>query len=89
MNQQAKSFYEAYGYKVVDWAYEKTHPDSVPIMFCKHCIKYSIGWCHKSSRYREDVCGGHDETLFLQLATGRRFRLEFDCRKCMMKLIGE
>lgn len=51
-------------------------------MFCKHCLRYSMGWCpvhHKvKSPYREPY--------YLVSTDGRRFRLDFDCKVCQMKV---
>ena len=85
LNHSAKQFYEEQGVTVGEWAYEKSHPSGVPVMFCKHCIRYSLGWCPKFS----SNSGGVREGLFLQLANGTRFRLEFDCKACMMKVIKD
>ena len=53
-----------------------------PIMQCRHCIRYSLGYCVKR--------GGQQPTwhepLSLVLGDGRHFRLEFDCRNCQMNV---
>ena len=53
-----------------------------PLMQCRHCLRYSLGFC---VRY-----GGKRplwrEPLYLRLGDGRRFRLEFDCRHCQMNV---
>ena len=91
MNHRAKEFYEDQGCEVGEWAYERSHPTGVPVMFCKHCLKYSLGFCKKhpqiKSPYKGDLEGlGH---LYLQLANGTRFRLEFDCKDCIMQVIKD
>ena len=69
-----------YGAKAVS-AYELKGGDG-PIMQCRHCIRYSLGYCVKH--------GGHrpmwKEPLSLILGDGRRFRLEFDCHLCQMNI---
>ena len=53
-----------------------------PIMQCRHCIRYSLGYCVKHG-------GLHPtwhEPLSLVLGDGRRFRLEFDCKHCQMNV---
>ena len=53
-----------------------------PIMQCRHCIRYSLGYCVKHG-------GQHPtwhEPLSLVLGDGRRFRLEFDCKHCQMNV---
>ena len=88
LNHSAKRFYEEQGCTVGEWAYEKSHPSGVPVMFCKHCIRYSLGWCPKHSKHSPsgEQQGGE---LFLQLANGTRFRLEFDCKSCVMQVIKD
>ena len=88
LNHSAKRFYEEQGCTVGEWAYEKSHPSGVPVMFCKHCIRYSLGWCPRYSKHSPsgEQQGGE---LFLQLANGTRFRLEFDCKSCVMQVIKD
>ena len=88
LNHSAKRFYEEQGWTVGEWAYEKSHPSGVPVMFCKHCIRYSLGWCPRYSKHSPsgEQQGGE---LFLQLANGTRFRLEFDCKSCVMQVIKD
>lgn len=53
-----------------------------PIMQCRHCIRYALGYCVKHG-------GKHPtwhEPLSLVLGDGRRFRLEFDCKNCQMNV---
>jgi len=53
-----------------------------PIMQCRYCIRYALGYCVKK--------GGKQplwkEPLYLKLGDGRRFRLEFDCKNCQMNI---
>ena len=82
MNGEARRFYLDHGVKAVAPAYEKQPADDAVLMFCRHCLRYSLGWCpvHQKSRspYREPYS--------LASADGRRFRLEFDCKNCQMKI---
>jgi len=89
MNLNAKRFYEEQGVEVVESAYEQSHPKGVPVMFCKHCIRYSLGWCPKHSKSSPNSGGAREGLLFLQMANGTRFRLDFDCKECMMKVIKD
>jgi putative protease len=56
-----------------------------PVMQCRHCLRYSLGYCVKHGgekpRWREP--------LVLRLGDGRRFRLEFDCKHCQMNVYAE
>ena len=82
MNAQAASFYRDHGVTTIAPALEKQEvPDSV-LMFCKHCLRFSMGWCpsrqHGKSPYKEPY--------YLVSTDGRRFELSFDCKNCMMKV---
>lgn len=81
MNHSAAAFYKEHGVDKITPAFEKQRPSGeVPVMFCKHCLRYSMGWCptrqHGKSPYREPY--------YLRMDDGRRFRLAFDCRNCQM-----
>ena len=56
-----------------------------PIMQCRHCIRYSLGYCVKHVGKRPSW----HEPLSLVLGDGRRFRLEFDCPHCQMNVYAE
>ena len=53
-----------------------------PLMQCRHCIRYSLGYCVKRGGKRPLW----HEPLSLVLGDGRRFRLEFDCQHCQMNV---
>ena len=53
-----------------------------PIMQCRHCIRYSLGYCVKNG----GKCPEWREPLSLVLGDGRRFQLEFDCKHCQMNV---
>ena len=56
-------------------AYELNPTDNAKLMQCRHCLRYSLGFCVKNGGRRPVW----HEPLFLRLTDGRRFRLEFDC----------
>ena len=91
-NKAARDFYEAQGLSNVADAFElgvssndagSKRQDSLMLMQCRHCIRFSLGYCVRR--------GGRQprwhEPLFLRLGDGRRFRLEFDCAECQMKVM--
>ena len=53
-----------------------------PIMQCRHCIRYALGYCVKHGGSRPTW----QEPLSLVLGNGRHFRLEFDCQHCQMNV---
>ncbi|KGN71676.1 collagenase [Porphyromonas gulae] len=78
-NKEAEAFYRQMGYTAIAPTFEHSHPQGVPLMFSKHCLRYHLGYCptfqHKKSPYREPYYLVHGES---------RLRLEFDCRHCQM-----
>ena len=83
-NQAARDFYRAQG--IADATSLETHPVGHPmLMQCRHCLRYSLGYCRKQGRGELPW----REPLYLRLPDGRRFRLEFDCRNCQMNVYGE
>lgn len=85
MNKQAASFYAGHGVESIAMAYEQTPVDKAVLMFCKHCLRYSMGWCPIHQRERSP----YKEPYYLVSADGKRFRLEFDCKNCQMKVNAE
>ena len=79
-NRQAQQFYGV----TEPTAYELRGGNG-PLMQCRHCLQYAMGYCVKH--------GGQKPTykypLFLRLGDGRRFRLEFDCKHCQMNVYAE
>lgn len=85
MNAQARTFYQDHGVASIDDAFEKRAPDNAVIMFCRHCIKNSLGLCPKERKRDLKL----HEPLFLVLQDGRRFGLHFDCSHCRMEVLEE
>jgi len=84
-NDHARRFYDGCGMSGLSPAFE-LHPDPVaPLMQCRHCLRYTLGFCVKHGGRRPTW----REPLYLSLPDGRRFRLEFDCRRCQMSLFKE
>ena len=82
MNERAAQFYKAHGVVRIDPAFERRPADDAVLMFCRHCLRYSMGWCPVHQK-------GHSpyvEPYYLVASDGRRFRLDFDCRRCQMKV---
>lgn len=85
MNKKAQDFYHHHGATFVDHAFELNHNQKVALMTCKHCIRYSLGWCpsvhHKVIPY--------PMPLHLKLANGMSFQLDFNCNRCQMVIYPE
>lgn len=84
MNDEARRFYLDHGVKAVAPAYEKQPADGAVLMFCRHCLRYSMGWCPVHQKGRSP----YREPYYLASSDGRRFRLEFDCKNCQMKVLA-
>ena len=82
MNPRAASFYQDHGVKEVEPAYEKQPVEAAVLMFCKHCLRYSMGWCPIHQRERSP----YKEPYYLVGTDGKKFRLSFDCKNCQMKV---
>lgn len=85
MNAGAASFYQNHGVKRIAPAYEKVPAEDAALMFCKHCLRYSMGWCPTHHKVRSP----YKEPYYLVSADGKRFRLEFDCKQCQMKVYAK
>ena len=85
MNTRAASFYHDHGVQRIALAYEKEPVEEAALMFCKHCIRYSMGWCPVHHRVRSP----YQEPYYLLSNDGKRFRLDFDCKYCQMKVVAE
>ena len=83
-NRLAQSFYESHNVKELSPAFEVEPVDKATVMFCKHCIRQSMGWCSKKGTRMP-----YAEPLYLVSADGRRFRLAFDCKECQMRVVAE
>ena len=81
MNAWAASFYAGHGVASIAPAFEQTPVEKAGLMFCKHCLRHSMGWCPVHQRER---CP-YRETYYLVSTDGTRFRLELDCRDCQRK----
>lgn len=83
-NEKAKAFYAACGARQVDPAFELAPVAGAPLMFARHCLRYSMGWCpvyqHGRSPFREP---------YYLLYKDTRLRLEFDCKRCRMLVFRE
>ena len=54
--------------------------DSTPLMTCKYCILNELGHCRKINPMV-------NEPRYLRLQNGTILRLEFDCKRCEMRIM--
>ncbi len=84
-NREAANFYAKHGHSGIAPAYELNPPQGALLMQCRHCLRYSLGYCVKNGGKKHQW----REPLLLRLGDGRLFRLEFDCRHCQMNVYAE
>ena len=91
-NKSAHEFYKQHGLNHTENAFELsktsnqgTKTDDCLIMQCRHCIRYSLGYCVKRGGRKPTW----KEPLYLELGDGRRFRLEFACNVCQMNIYSD
>ena len=75
-NEKAAEFYKQHGVASIEPAFEQKQVQNVPLMFMKHCLKYSFGCCPKNSSTKI-------EPKFLRYKN-ELLTLDFDCKKCEM-----
>lgn len=83
-NRLSKVFYEKHGLDNLQPAYELQSTENAILMFCKHCIKNSLGICTK-----KHVKSPYKEPFRLTTQNGKTFTLRFDCSKCEMYVVDE
>lgn len=84
-NDEARQFYEKAQLNNIQQAFEVAPTPNPLIMQCRHCIRYSLGYCVKRGGERPTW----SEPLTLILGDGRRFRLEFKCSECQMNIYAD
>ena len=76
-NSQAKEFYEHCGCRVNEMSFESSSKiKGKCLMQTKHCLKYAFNMCKSPKK------------LSLIDEKGKKYRLEFDCKNCMMKIFS-
>ena len=88
-NERARTFYEGQGmvhgapaFELAGFSKDGKQP---LLMQCRHCIRYSLGFCMK----RGGKSPNWKEPLHLVLPDGKSFRLEFACKECQMNVYAE
>ncbi|MGN0032693.1 MAG: DUF3656 domain-containing protein [Candidatus Limimorpha sp.] len=81
INESARQFYDNHGVEHIDDGLDRTMPEGeIVVMTTKHCIRFSNGMCLRKTNAK-------DEPLYISNEKGR-FRLDFDCKNCCMKVIA-
>jgi 23S rRNA 5-hydroxycytidine C2501 synthase len=79
VNELAGKFYRRHGVECVEQGFELRHdPFNQIVMTTRHCLKFEFGLCRGDR-------GSADELFMFDGKT--RYRLEFDCDRCEMKVV--
>jgi len=83
-NEAHKAVYADFGATEIEYGLDKTEEYAgKAVMTCKYCLRYELGWCRKGP----DAAKSPKDPLYL-VSGKRRFRLEFDCGRCEMRVMG-
>ena len=90
VNQKAEDFYKHHGTKTLERGLEQTGDyDGKALMTTKYCLRYELGCCLQGkSKEPPKVDIKPTDTLILR-NNDRRFRLEFDCKECLMRIFKQ
>jgi putative protease len=78
-NSRAEAFYRACRVASIEPAFELSPRAGVPLMFTRHCLRRSMGWCPSLQKQESP----YQEPLYL-LHKNTRLKLQFDCANCLM-----
>lgn len=86
-NHKAREFYQRYGVKLIDAAYE-AHEEKgeVPVMITKHCLRFAFNLCPKQAKGNIKSWRATPMQLIHQ---DEVLTLKFDCKPCEMHVIGK
>lgn len=87
VNDKAEAFYRHHGVTEVERGIEQRGDyDGKVLMTTKYCLRYELGCCLRGkNRGRALLPLEASDTLVLR-NNDRLFRLEFDCRECLMRI---
>ena len=78
-NEPAREFFEKAGCEVLEYAPECGKKEHLTLMKTKHCLRHYAGICLKDKP-------DDKRQLVLIDEMGAKYRLEFDCKNCVMKI---
>ena len=80
VNEKARDFYARHGVKQIEKGFElQTDANGKVLMTTRHCLKFQFDLCRGDK--------GSAEELYLSDGSNR-YRLEFDCDECVMKIMA-
>ena len=85
VNKIAEQFYHHHGVQIIDPGIEvQSDFKNKQIMTAHHCLKFKYGMCTKESK--SPSAQVYKEPFYL-VSNNKRYRLAFDCKECVMKII--
>jgi putative protease len=85
VNKLAEGFYHHHGVQVIDPGLEvQSDFKNKQIMTAHHCLKFTYGMCSKEPKSQS---GQEYKEPFYLVSNNKRYRLAFDCKACVMKII--
>lgn len=81
INKKHRAVYEDFGAEDIEYGIDATNDFAdKKLMTCKYCVRYEMGWCRREK-------GRPYPAMPLYLSNHKhRFKLDFDCRECVMML---
>ena len=83
-NRLAEEFYRQHGATTIEHAVEvdrKAAGREIVVMTTRYCLRREMGYCLKTSQ------GARWKSPLHITSANHRFRLDFDCSKCEMKVV--
>ena len=82
-NPKAACFYKKHGVETMEPAFEETPREDVPLMYTKHCLRYTMGCC---PALQKGTSPGKEPCYLVY--KDKKLPLAFDCRNCRMLVYG-
>lgn len=87
INDKAEAFYRRHGAKEIERGLEQTENyEGKALMTTKYCLRYELGCCLQGKNSDKAQLDIKPTTSLLLRNNDRRFRLDFDCRQCLMRI---
>lgn len=83
-NTLAVEFYRQLGVEASAFETQKKHGEGEKLMQCRFCLRHALGYCVNKGGWKPQW----KEPLFLRLPDGRKFQLQFNCKRCEMYLLS-
>ena len=85
INKKAEEFYRKHGVKEIEHGLEETEDyDNKALMTTKYCLRYELGCCLQGKNSGKALVDIKPTDTLILRNNDRHFRLEFDCRQCLM-----